>query len=100
MENLRDHTIAWLDSTGADGLMTIPNKHGSMLFFEKHEINLAFEIEKASELVPAFRHADGSYHTDKEYKDPCISCWRACTEDKQANCVFKHAWLVRKEATK
>ena len=73
-ETLRDHTLAWLDSIGADGLRTIPDKHGSMLFFEKQEINLALEIEKASELVPAYRHADGTYHTEKEVPKAASVC--------------------------
>lgn len=90
--NLRDHTISWLESIGADGLMS-PVYDG--VFWGKDSLRNMPGLP--SELVPAFCHADGSYHTDKEYKDPCISCWRACTEDKQANCVFKHAWLVRKE---
>ena len=94
-----------LDELGADGLMTIPNKHGSMLIFKKEEITLALEIEKASELIPAYRHADGTYHSEPDLAKPCDLCEKEDCDSElaelcQAYLKWKKHWLSHKEATK
>ena len=72
-ETLRDHTLAWLDPIGADGLMypdSVTDRHC-------WTVDEAFRITsmQLSAMVPAYRHADGSYHTEKEVvKDPCAGC--------------------------
>jgi hypothetical protein len=70
-ETLRDHTLAWLDSIGADGLM---HPRTNKLAWSLEDIK-AYIVGIDPQLVPAYRHADGSYHTEKEVvKDPCAGC--------------------------
>lgn len=68
MTNLRDHVKAWLESIGADGLM-MPDKSIELIKADLPQNSWFY-------LVPAYRHADGSYHTTKEIpiEDPCRSC--------------------------
>jgi hypothetical protein len=95
--NLRDHTLAWLDLIGADGLM-MPN---GMISVVKDHIGNINHFH--ADLVPAYRHADGSYHTDKEIGDePCLKC--GSYDGKWCHqltaCKAYHDWLAHKEATK
>ena len=96
-ETLRDHTLAWLDSIGADGLMA-QDEHCEILkadFYAWTTINMTF--------VPAYRHADGTYHTFPEY---CVSCDDEGSGFTEAECFGEGAcasckeWLSSKEATK
>lgn len=99
-ETLRDHTQAWLDSIGADGLMSLMSDG---LFWSKEQIEDAAGSTYLTWLVPAYRHADGSYHTDKEIGDePCLKC--GSYDGKWCHqltaCKAYHDWLAHKEATK
>lgn len=65
---------SWLDEIGADGLMS-PTDYGVP---ETAIVKLSDQQWRMVwlDLVPAYRHADGSYHTTKEIpiEDPCRSC--------------------------
>lgn len=98
--NLRDHTLAWLESVGADGLMSTTK--GGTSFFDKGEIEQAVDSYCTLDLVPAFRHADGTYHTEPEGWHPC----KNCSGPGVPSCKFSEtcrgyqSWLAHKEATK
>lgn len=102
MENLRDHTIAWLDSIGADGLM-VPD--GPM--WPKARIDEANDSCCWSVLVPAYRHADGAYHTEAD-ESICHECsgvlFGTCDRKKEnkdiAACDLYQSWLAHKEEAK
>lgn len=89
---------SWLDEIGADGLFD--NVYQSS-FIPKEALRV-WEAFRA-ELVPAFRHADGSYHTEKEIGDePCLKCPDANGDwcKRLVACdAYKH-WLAHKEETK
>ena len=104
-ETLRDHTLAWLDSIGADGLM---HPRTNKLAWSIDDIK-AYIVGIDPQLVPAYRHADGTYHTEKAVPidDPC----RSCDEDEDPFCgrlggpceahkAWYKYWLAHKEATK
>lgn len=88
------HIREWLDEIGADGLMV---KDGPV--WTKEQIDEANGSCCWSVLVPAFRHADGSYHTEKE--SPCADC-NLCSNGFMTGdgCSPYQSWLAHKEATK
>jgi hypothetical protein len=83
-ETLRDHTIAWLDSIGADGLM-MPN---GMISVVKDHIGNINHFH--ADLVPAYRHADGSCHVEAEY--PCPKCERFNDPVRMCKCPRYMKW--------
>ncbi|MCK9570964.1 hypothetical protein M0R72_18595 [Candidatus Pacearchaeota archaeon] len=64
--NLRDHTQAWLDSIGADGLMTLDGAVKGDVITKEEFADFSPDAVLLVYRVPAYRHADGSYHTEKE----------------------------------
>lgn len=104
--NLRDHILAWLDSIGADGLM-MPDSSG-FLYKKGHLERIAHDTELLY-YVPAFRHADGTYHTEPKHWFLCKTCICDCMPigDDACNarfdaheCTPYQSWLSHKEATK
>ena len=69
MTNLQQHITEWLDSIGADGLMldTYPHKH---IYTDIGQF-LESDSGHKDKYVPAYRHADGSYHAEAEC---CMGC--------------------------
>ncbi len=95
MQTLRDHTLAWLESIGADGLI---DSQGEVV--TKEDIKDGNLVSLNLRRVPAYRHADGSYHTTKEIVEgPCRECidengdW--CLRPTVCN-AYKQ-WLANKE---
>ena len=68
-ETLRDHTLAWLDSIGADGLF---NEDFPDCEISKDALRSLMGI--LADAVPAYRHADGTYHTEKEVPKAASVC--------------------------
>lgn len=91
-----------LDELGADGLMF--NNGVNQDVITKEEIS---EMHRDSMIyisrIPAYHHADGSYHAEKEC--PCPRCFHPC-EDGEASlmdadhCDEYQSWLSHKEAAK
>lgn len=96
MTNLRDHVKAWLESIGADGLM-MPDKSIELIKADLPQNSWFY-------LVPAYRHADGSYHVEPEAPDVCVKM--KCCEPRGDGCECKNicdhykSWLAHKEETK
>lgn len=96
--NLQQHIIEWLDSIGADGLMKVR-------IGEDRDVILTKDLEKACkergmviavDRVPAFRHADGTYHTEPE---PCFNCERGHRPEcmtPDVPCYWYQSWLSHK----
>lgn len=72
MTNLRDHIIEWLDEIGADGLMK-PDWEDGPIAITPDDIMRDKDAHLHLQLVPAYRHADGSYHTEPD-KSVCAEC--------------------------
>jgi hypothetical protein len=103
MTNLRDHIIEWLESIGADGMMS-PADYGVP---ETAIVKLSDSQWRTVwlDLVPAFRHADGTWHVEPELTKPCDSCWKEdCISEMAESCQvylkWKKRWLAHKEAAK
>jgi hypothetical protein len=93
MTNLRDHVKAWLESIGADGLM-MPDKSIELIKADLPQNSWFY-------LVPAYRHADGTYHVEPELTKPCDSCWKEdCISEMAESCQvymkWKKRWLAHK----
>jgi hypothetical protein len=97
--NLRDHIIEWLDSLGADGLMKLDWEDGPIAI-TPDDIVRDKDAHLHLQLVPAFRHADGTYHTEPE---PCFNCERGHRPEcmtPDVPCYWYQPWLSHKEETK
>lgn len=95
--NLLTHIVEWLESVGADGLISLMDES---LFWDKGQIEDAAGSTYLTWLVPAYRHADGSYHTEPEWAPiECTDCeigsQRSCAN--RNNCKY---WLTHKEKSK
>lgn len=91
-ENLRDHVKAWLESIGADGLM-MPDKSIELIKADLPQNSWFY-------LVPAYRHADGTYHAEKEIIEcPCKICHQLYSpcERESEHCEMYQSWLAHKE---
>lgn len=71
--NLRDHIIEWLDSLGADGLMK-PDWEDGPIAITPDDIMRDKDAHLYLQLVPAFRHADGTWHTEAEELILVLAC--------------------------
>lgn len=84
-----------LDELGADGLMNPISGRVTTIKDIKD-----FCVGLAVDLVPAFRHADGTYHAFPEICAPCIgSKNEPSQEDCYSNgpCATAKGWLSHKE---
>lgn len=92
---------SWLDEIGADGLM-YPVSFSP--YYSKDELEDALSRHNCADLIPAYRHADGSYHTEKEFmNDPCPMCNDRCEEIHRTGCEIYseyQSWLAHKEEAK
>lgn len=103
--NLQQHILEWLDSIGADGMMFDVTFSPVIL---KANLKDAFAPQVCTDqLVPAYRHADGTYHTAPEHWFLCKTCIcdcmpiedDACSARFDANeCTPYQSWLAHKEA--
>ena len=93
--NLRDHTLAWLDSIGADGLMPSNSVKRECVSVDDA---LATYFD-SSFFIPSFLHNDGIYHAEPEC---CLGCTLPSFEHCKAMNLCDHhkQWLAHKEATK
>lgn len=102
MKNLLDIITEYLDSIGADGLMK-PDWEDRPIAITPDDIMRDKDAHLHLQLVPAYRHADGSYHAEKEIGDePCLKCPDADGDwcKRLVACdAYKH-WLAHKEAAK
>lgn len=93
---------SWLDEIGADGLM-VPAVT-THIYQEDSELERAIESWGLDSLVPAYRHADGTYHAEVEVPVVCVKM--KCCEPRGDKCEcrdiceYYQSWLAHKEATK
>lgn len=102
--NLQQHIIEWLDSIGADGLMF--DVLFSPIFLKSNLKEIFAPHINSSELVPAYRHADGTFHTSPPLSMyPCKMCKDAWGDEclHEGECEKWDAyqsWLSRKGEAK
>lgn len=89
--NLLTHIVEWLESVGADGLISDRG-----IFYPKDEIA---DIVSVIYSVPAWRWADGTYHTEPEEPQACRKCFLRlqATCSKKSICIDYQSWLAHKE---
>jgi hypothetical protein len=95
---------SWLDEIGADGLMIIGDQQSVIATKDIREWAVI-----TPDRVPAFRHADGRWHTEPKHWFLCKTCICDCMPigDDACNarfdareCTPYQSWLAHKEEAK